>query len=60
MKTFECGSLVPGCQWHTEADEEAEAVRRAVEHIRLAHDEPRIRETMVEAIKASIHDRKAA
>ncbi|MBN9403798.1 MAG: glycoside hydrolase family protein [Burkholderiales bacterium] len=24
MKEFHCGSLVPGCQWHTRAEEEAE------------------------------------
>ncbi|MUZ71501.1 DUF1059 domain-containing protein [Agrobacterium vitis] len=27
MKQFECGSLVPGCEWHTRANEEAEVVR---------------------------------
>lgn len=56
MKTFECGSLVPGCDWHTRADEEAEVVRRAVEHLRTVHGEDVIRETMVENIKARIRD----
>ena len=32
MKEFHCGSLVPGCEWHTRAEEEAEVMRRAVEH----------------------------
>ena len=34
MKSFECGTLVPGCTWHTEAQESAEVVRRAAEHLR--------------------------
>jgi len=54
MKQFECGSLVPGCPWHTRAEEEAEVVRRAVEHMRTAHGETVIRETMVDNIKARI------
>lgn len=60
MKQFECGSLVPGCSWHTRADEEAEVVRRAVEHMRSAHGETIIRETMVQNIKARISDTAAA
>ncbi|MCM2398876.1 DUF1059 domain-containing protein [Rhizobium sp. S95] len=54
MKQFECGSLVPGCAWHTRAKEEAEVVHRAVEHLRTAHGETVIRENMVENIKARI------
>ncbi|HLP66077.1 DUF1059 domain-containing protein [Ciceribacter ferrooxidans] len=54
MKLFECGSLVPGCPWHTRADEEAEVVRRAVEHMRTTHGETIIRENMIENIKARI------
>ena len=58
MKTFECGTLVPGCDWHTTAEEEAEIVRRTVEHLKSAHGEQTIRETMVEAIKNRIVDSK--
>ena len=56
MKAFECGTLVPGCDWHTTAEEEAEIVRRTVEHLKSAHGEQTIRETMVEAIKNRIVD----
>ncbi len=35
MKEFYCGSLVPGCEWHTRAEEEAEVMRRAVEYARM-------------------------
>ncbi|WP_296097474.1 DUF1059 domain-containing protein [uncultured Agrobacterium sp.] len=56
MRLFECGTLVPGCEWHTRADEDAEVVRRSVEHMRQAHGETIIRETMVENIKARIRD----
>lgn len=56
MKTFECGSLVPGCNWHTRADTDAEVVRRAVDHLKITHGETDIRETMVDNIKARIAD----
>lgn len=57
MKSFECGTLVPGCQWHTEATDSAEVVRRATEHLRSAHGEEEIRPGMVEQIKARVHDK---
>ncbi len=60
MRLFECGTLVPGCSWHTRADEDAEIVRRAVEHLRTAHGEEIIRENMVENIKARIRNEAAA
>jgi Predicted small metal-binding protein len=60
MRLFECGTLVPGCSWHTRAGEDAEIVRRAVEHLRTAHGEETIRENMVENIKARIRDEAAA
>ncbi|UHS57170.1 DUF1059 domain-containing protein [Agrobacterium vaccinii] len=56
MRLFECGTLVPGCEWHSRADEDAELVRRAVEHLRRAHGETVIRENMVENIKSRIRD----
>ena len=56
MKQFRCGTLVPGCTWETSAEEEAEAIRRAVEHLRSAHHEGVVRETMVENIKSRIRD----
>ena len=60
MRLFECGTLVPGCPWHTRAAEDAEVVRRVVEHLRSAHGEEIIRETMVDNIKARIRDDAAA
>lgn len=54
MKEFHCGSLVPGCEWHTRAEDEAEIMRRAVEHMRETHGETTIRETMLEAIRSRI------
>lgn len=56
MRLFECGTLVPGCQWHTRAEEDAEIVRRAVAHMRSDHGEQIIRENMVENIKARIRN----
>lgn len=56
MRLFECGTLVPGCEWHSRADEDAELVRRAVDHLRQEHGETVIRENMVENIKSRIRD----
>lgn len=56
MKKYACGSLVPGCEWHTRADDEAEIVRRATEHLKLTHGETEIRPDMVERIKERIVD----
>ncbi|MCA1367754.1 MULTISPECIES: DUF1059 domain-containing protein [Ensifer] len=60
MRLFECGTLVPGCPWHTRADNDAEVVRRAVEHMRDTHGETVIRENMVDNIKARIVDETQA
>ena len=57
MKTFACGTLVPGCTWHTSAEETAEIVRRAAEHLRTAHEEEQVRPNLVEQIKARVEDR---
>ncbi len=54
MKEFHCGSLVPGCDWHTRHEEEAEVMRRAVQHMRETHGENVIRESMIDAIRSRI------
>jgi predicted small metal-binding protein len=59
MKQFECGTLVPGCTWHTEAEESAEVVRRAAEHLRNAHGEQMVRPDMIDRIKARLHEAAA-
>ena len=56
MKRFECGSLVPGCTWHTEAGDEAEVVRRAAEHLRSAHGEEIVRPDMISRVKERVHE----
>jgi predicted small metal-binding protein len=61
MKEFHCGTLVPGCDWHTRHEDDAEIIRRASEHLRVTHGETMIREKMVDAIKARIGlEKKAA
>lgn len=60
MRLFECGALVPGCDWHTRANNDAEIVRRTVEHLRQAHGEDVIRETMIDNIKSRIAEETKA
>jgi predicted small metal-binding protein len=60
MKQFECGTLVPGCSWHTEAEETAEVVRRAAEHLRSVHGEQVVRPEMIDRIKARVHEAEPA
>ena len=59
MKTFACGTLVPGCTWHTSAEDMSEVVRRAAEHLRIAHDEQEVRPGLIEQIKARGEDVEA-
>lgn len=54
MKEFDCGSLVPGCTWHTRHPEEAEVMRRAARHLRETHGETVLRENMIEAIRSRV------
>jgi predicted small metal-binding protein len=56
MKQFECGTLVPGCTWHTEAQDSAEVVRRAAEHLRSSHGEEMVRPEMIDRIKERVHE----
>lgn len=56
MTQFQCGTLVPGCTWHTEAEESAEVVRRAAEHLRSAHGEEMVRPDMIDRIKQRLHE----
>jgi len=60
MKTFHCGSLVPGCDWHTRSESEAEIVSRAVDHLRETHGETIIRPSIVEQIKARMSNEENA
>lgn len=54
MKEFHCGTLVPGCDWHTRHEQEAEVMRRAVAHMRETHGEEIIRESMIDAIRSRV------
>lgn len=58
MKQYDC--IVPGCGWKTHAEDEAEIVRRASEHMRTAHEESTIRPNMIDQIKANIRDGEKA
>lgn len=58
MKEYSC--YAPGCSWHTRAEEEAEVIRRASEHMRSAHGETHIRPSMVEQIKSRIKESEDA
>ena len=58
MKQYEC--IVPGCPWHTQAEDSAEIVRRAADHLRSVHSENEVRPEMVERIKQRVHEPVAA
>lgn len=60
MKSFECGTLVPGCRWHTSAENEADLVSRVVHHLHDDHGEQMVRPNMIEEIKARITDLPSA
>ena len=58
MKHYDC--LVPGWKWHTEAEDAAEIVRRAADHLRSVHDETVVRPEMIERIKERIVEAEPA
>ena len=60
MRTFQCSSLVPGCEWHTRAELDAEIVRRVAEHLRTAHNEKVVRPNLVVEIKKRIKEEQTA
>lgn len=60
MRIFQCSSLVPGCKWHTRAEQDAEIVRRVAEHLRTAHNEKIVRPNLVVEIKKRITEEQAA
>lgn len=53
MKEFQCGSLVPGCEWHARHEDEAEVIRKAAEHLRQTHGSE-VHESTIEAIRSRI------
>lgn len=58
MMQYQC--LVPGCQWHTSANSEAEVTRRAADHLREVHGETVVRPEMIDRIKARIQTAQPA
>ena len=58
MMQYQC--MVPGCQWHTSSDNEAEIVRRAADHLRETHGETVVRPEMIDRIKQRIQSPQAA
>lgn len=54
MKNYHCGTLVPGCDWHTRDEHEAEIVARALAHMRGAHGEDSVNPGTVQKIKHRI------
>ena len=58
MKRFDSASLIPGSNWHAEAETEAEVVLRAVENLKNLHGETEVRPEMIERIKERIVDVK--
>jgi predicted small metal-binding protein len=54
MKLYHCGTLVPGCDWHTRDEDEAEIVSRALHHMRNAHGEDSVNAGTVGKIKERI------
>jgi len=54
MKHLKCGSVIPGCDWQTHANSQAEVIRRACQHMRRAHGIEVITDNMMHAVKAQI------
>ncbi len=55
-KVFECGSVVPGCEFVLHDEDESELMIRAVEHMRSTHEVEHISEPLVTRIRSVIKD----
>lgn len=55
-KLFECGSVVPGCNFVIHAEDESEAMIRAVEHLRASHEVEHLSERLKARIRSVIKD----
>ncbi len=60
MKFYHCGTLVPGCDWHTRDEDEAEIVSRALHHMRGAHGEDTVNAGTVTKIRERIRSEAPA
>jgi len=55
-KVFECGSVVPGCEFVLHDEDESELMIRAVEHMRSMHEVEHVSEHLVTRIRSVIKD----
>ena len=55
-KVFECGAVVPGCNFTTHGQSEDEVVMNATEHLRTAHEVEHVTERLKARIRAAIKD----
>lgn len=58
MKEFHCGSLVPGCHWHSADEDTAELVKRAIDHMKTAHGDRHVGPSLVARIRQNIHEQE--
>jgi predicted small metal-binding protein len=54
MKQFKCGDVVPGCQWVTRNEDEAELLDEIHVHARDVHGMDEVPPEVVEAIQGVI------
>jgi predicted small metal-binding protein len=54
MKQFKCGDVVPGCQWETRNEDEAELLDEIHVHARDVHGMDEVPPEVVEAIQGVI------
>ena len=56
MKQFNCGDVVPGCGWVTQAEGEQEILVEISEHAREAHGMDEVPPEVADTIRAAIRD----
>ena len=56
MKQFNCGDVVPGCGWVTEAEGEQEILVEISEHARDEHGMDEVPPEVADTIRAAIRD----
>lgn len=55
-KVFECGSVVPGCNFVTHGESEDEVMMKAADHLHSAHEVEHLSQRLQERVRAVIRD----
>ncbi len=60
MKSFECNSVVPNCDWRTEGENEEEIFARIEDHAKEKHPDLNLTQDLRDKVRSLIQDDQEA